>query len=80
MTSQQTDLLVFTAIGGLIVVSLYAMWLWIRLWVISQLIDRLRALIGDNDHNASQSNSGCGGFLFLLLVIGIVLIFLFATT
>lgn len=72
MRSEVIELLLLATASALLVVSLYAVWLWLNLWFTRQVLSWMPVITGSNEHSTSQSGSGCGVLLFLLLIIGIL--------
>jgi hypothetical protein len=72
MSTRSIDPLLLAATSALLLVSLYALWLWLRLWFIRKALSEIRDLLSQRDRPKSpEVGSGCGGFLFLLLMIAV---------
>jgi hypothetical protein len=69
MTSQELEALLYTLLGLLICISLYAAWLRLNLWFTHQAFSRIAVIQASQEAPAQPERNGCGGILLLLLVI-----------
>lgn len=77
MGPDEMDLRLLAAVSALVVVTLYAMRLWLELWATHQVFGRIAVITAGNSLRDQQSGCGCGLLLLLLMMavgIGLLLV------
>lgn len=70
MSTHDVDPLLLAATSALLLVSLYALRLWLRFWFMRKVVEEVTNLVSQREGaRRPQAGSSCGGFLLLLLVI-----------
>ncbi len=75
--ARDIDPLLLAAVSALLLVALYALWLWLRLWFIhNALTGILDPILPRNQRRNPGNGCVCSGLLFLLsvIVVGIALL------
>ena len=63
------DPLLLAVVFTLFVVSCYAVWLWLNLWLTHQILDRTAVITTVRATDASSPGCGLAGLLFLITVL-----------
>ena len=70
MSTHSIDPRLLAATSALLLVSLYALRLWLRLWFVRKIVGEVTNLVSQRDElKRAESRSGCGELLLLLLII-----------